>query len=277
MSAIESRNRLGFLGSLILHGLLAALLLSASPHQELKNPTVRVRPAVPKPPPLVLETPKPEAPKPEAPKPEPPKPKVEKPKPKPKPVKKRRIIKKPKVRKAKPKTKPKPETKPQEAAPPPKPRGFSVDLSATSKTGGIAAPAIEGGGNIIADASRTDLTPGKRGEGSGASGKGSALAPVEVDLVTRMPKIRKRPTSEQFQKFYPKQARKLGTEANVQMKLLVNEKGRVERSRIVKSGGADFDAAAKKLIKLFRFRPAMQGDEPVAVWIPFTLKFRINE
>jgi protein TonB len=244
--------------------------LSANPHQEAKKVPVRVRAAVPKPPPLSLEKEKPPV---EAPKPEPPKPELEKPKPKPKPVKKRRIIKKPKLRKPKPK----PEPKPEPPAPPPKPRGFSVDLAATSRTGGVSAPAIEGGGNVIADASRTDLEPGKRGDGSGASGSGTSAKPVEVDLVTRMPKIRKRPSSAQFQKFYPKQARKLGTETDVRMKLLINEKGLVERTRIVQSGGADFDAAAKKLMKMFRFKPAMRGDEPVAVWIPFTLKFRINE
>jgi protein TonB len=215
-----------------------------------------------------------------APKPPPPKPQPEEkpevkpepePKPKPKPAKKKRILRAKKVKKLTPEPEPPAEAPPVQEPPKPIPRKFAVTLGATISTGGIAVPTQEGGANLLADASaagarNSDEEPAESGE----------VVPAKVTEVTSMPRVLRKPTNEELQKSYPEEARRMGLEGDVRLELLISEKGRVIRTRVLRSAGHGFDEAARKLVKLFRFRPAAQGDKPVAVWIPWTYKFRLD-
>jgi len=133
---------------------------------------------------------------------------------------------------------------------------------------------MEGGSSLVADASN----PGAKkipDDTADANAK-DRVVPAEVTEVTSMPKILRKPTPQELQKSYPEEARRLGLEGDVKLELLVSEKGRVVRTRILKKAGNGFDEAARKLVKLFRFRPAKQGKNAVAVWIPWTYKFRLD-
>ena len=75
---------------------------------------------------------------------------------------------------------------------------------------------------------------------------------------------------------YPEEARRNGQEANVYLKILIDVQGRVSKVRVIRSAGAGFDRAARELVNRFRFRPGEVDGRPVAVWIPWTYKFRLE-
>ena len=79
-----------------------------------------------------------------------------------------------------------------------------------------------------------------------------------------------------MRELYPKAAREEGREADVLLRLVISEKGRVVRVKVVRSGGKDFDKVARKLARKYRYRPAMRGTEPVAVEIDELFKFRLD-
>ena len=260
---------LGIFVSFLLHGTALGALFNKERdrnEQKVKKPHVRVSLRRPKPPPP-KPPPEPPAPKPVEKKPEP-KPEA---KPKPKP-KRKKVLRAKKVKKLTPK-KPEPPA-PVEAPKPttPPPRKFAVNLQATISTGGIAVPTMEGGSSLVADAS----TAGNKTDKATPDTVEEKVKPADVTEVTKMPRILREPSPAELQKSYPEEARRLGLEGDVRLELLVSVKGRVIRSKVLKKAGNGFDKAARKLAKLFRFRPAMQGDNPVAVWIPRTFKFRLD-
>jgi len=120
--------------------------------------------------------------------------------PQPKPKKKvpKRVIRKPrKVKKLPPKPVKPPAEKPK--LPPKKKRSFSVSIDGVAKGGGVSVPTVEGEGNITGDASDPSLPPGKKGDGAGGTkdGTGSSSAtqePQDLDVVTRLPKLVRRPS-----------------------------------------------------------------------------------
>jgi len=269
----RSTVALGLVVSFLLHGTALGALFTkdrAKPKEKLKKPHVRVslRRPNPPPPPPAPEPPQKPPPKVVEKKPEP------KPVVKPKPKPKKKVLRAKKVKKLTPK---KPEPPPIETPKPPPPaapapRKFAVNLQATISTGGIAVPTTEGGSSLLANASN----PSKGNEFPRDNTTEEEVVPADVTEVTKMPRILRKPTPAELQKSYPEDARRLGLEGDVRLELLVSEKGRVIETRILKRAGNGFDRAARKLVKLFRFRPAMQGKKPVAVWIPWTYKFRLD-
>ena len=75
---------------------------------------------------------------------------------------------------------------------------------------------------------------------------------------------------------YPEEARRQGLEGNVRLRILVDARGRVSKVRVIQRAGNGFDQAAVKIIKKFKFRPATRGGRPVAVWITWLYKFRLE-
>ena len=58
------------------------------------------------------------------------------------------------------------------------------------------------------------------------------------------------------------------------LKLLVDETGKVVEASAVDDPGHGFAEAAVRIAKrYFRFQPARRGDEPVATWLRFTVRF----
>ena len=80
-----------------------------------------------------------------------------------------------------------------------------------------------------------------------------------------------------LQRFYPEQARSDGRQATVVLDLHIDTDGHVQNVDIVRSGGADFDAAAVRAVKLLRFTPAFLGSHRVGVKMRQAIQFKLEE
>lgn len=76
---------------------------------------------------------------------------------------------------------------------------------------------------------------------------------------------------------YPEIARKAGVEGRVFVKVAIDEKGNVFRAEIIKSlGNNGCDEAAIEAIKKVKWKPAMQRDRAVKVWISIPVIFKLK-
>ncbi len=76
---------------------------------------------------------------------------------------------------------------------------------------------------------------------------------------------------------YPDICLRAGAEGTVYVQILLNRKGEVVRVIVQRSSGnAALDEAALEAARLSRFTPAMQGDNPVSVWISMPFAFRLS-
>ncbi|MDE2887076.1 MAG: energy transducer TonB [Gemmatimonadota bacterium] len=73
---------------------------------------------------------------------------------------------------------------------------------------------------------------------------------------------------------YPKDAHDLGLEGVVFVKFAVGTDGRVKEASVQK-GPRIFHASALGAVYQFVFKPALQNDKPVAVWMTRPIRFRI--
>jgi len=77
--------------------------------------------------------------------------------------------------------------------------------------------------------------------------------------------------------FYPADLRDMGIGGTIRVYLFVTEEGVVSDVRIDESSGnAKLDDGALEVAKRFEFTPALNGDEPVAVWIAFPITFQVR-
>ena len=74
---------------------------------------------------------------------------------------------------------------------------------------------------------------------------------------------------------YPEIARKAGLSGRVFVRFKVGRDGRVTEVQILK-GQEIFRQAAIDAVSQFVFKPAMQNDKPVAVWMSQAIKFSLN-
>jgi TonB family protein len=73
---------------------------------------------------------------------------------------------------------------------------------------------------------------------------------------------------------YPDKAREEGIEGEVQVRFLVNEKGKVEKSEVLRSSYQGFDAPALKVINdMPDWTPGQQRGKAVKVWYVVSVKF----
>lgn len=76
---------------------------------------------------------------------------------------------------------------------------------------------------------------------------------------------------------YPEIARKAGVEGRVYVNVLIDEKGNVVDTRILKSlGNNGCDEAAVEAIKAVKWKPAKQRDKPVKVWVGIPVVFKLK-
>ncbi len=115
---------------------------------------------------------------------------------------------------------------------------------------------------------------------SGSETKTLVKAVAEIDEVTRVPRLTRNISGSALMKHYPRRARLGGVEATVVLEILIDEKGRVEKTKVVRVKGVDdknlrkaFRKAARAIVAGLRFKPAAQGDRVVAMWIPWTIEF----
>jgi len=76
---------------------------------------------------------------------------------------------------------------------------------------------------------------------------------------------------------YPEIARKAGIEGRVIVQVQVSEKGQVVDTKVIKSlGHSGCDEAAVNAIKNVKWKPALQRDKPVKVWVAIPVIFRLK-
>ena len=78
---------------------------------------------------------------------------------------------------------------------------------------------------------------------------------------------------------YPELARRAGIEGVVIVGVLVDEKGKLLDTKIVKPHGSNAgleEAAIKGLLKM-KWKPAYQRDKPIKVWVAVPVRFRLRD
>jgi TonB family protein len=77
---------------------------------------------------------------------------------------------------------------------------------------------------------------------------------------------------------YPESAKKDRIEGEVWLQVLVDESGDVGEVRVVRKSSSDvgFEQAAMDAAFKWKYRPAVYNRKPVAVWIMYTLTFRLS-
>jgi protein TonB len=115
-----------------------------------------------------------------------------------------------------------------------------------------------------------------KGKGGGAAPEASGTAgprPVPLSSVKSMPE----PVGDyDHSNDYPPEARKLGIEGEVLVRILVGADGKVAETRLARGLGHGLDDKALELARRIRFRPARDdADQPVATWITWHFPFRL--
>ena len=77
---------------------------------------------------------------------------------------------------------------------------------------------------------------------------------------------------------YPEMAKKAGVTGTVWVKVLVDIEGNVRDAIVVKESGvnAGFEESALQAARKRMYRPAMQNNQPVAVWVAYKVKFTLK-
>mgnify|MGYP001588657043 CR=1 FL=1 len=74
---------------------------------------------------------------------------------------------------------------------------------------------------------------------------------------------------------YPDLARKAGVEGKVFVKVLVDKEGKVKKASIM-TGPEIFHEATLAAAKQWVFKPAIQRDKPIAVWVALPFQFKLR-
>ncbi len=83
--------------------------------------------------------------------------------------------------------------------------------------------------------------------------------------------------TEAMLELYPRLLKRAGVSGLVLVWVRVDATGQFVKSAIKTSSGREaFDKAALEVTELMRFKPALDGDEPVAVWVIIPIEFRIE-
>ncbi|OCL28109.1 hypothetical protein U472_02645 [Orenia metallireducens] len=76
---------------------------------------------------------------------------------------------------------------------------------------------------------------------------------------------------------YPKKLRRRGIEGRVLLKILIDDKGRVEEVQLAKSSGyTEFDVAAKEVVKKWEFNPTKKDNMGIYSWVMIPISFRLD-
>ncbi len=77
---------------------------------------------------------------------------------------------------------------------------------------------------------------------------------------------------------YPEMARQIGMQGTVWMQIYVDKNGDVRDARVIKSSNsnAGFEEEALAAAWKRKYRPAMQNDQPVGVWISYKVSFKLH-
>ena len=149
-----------------------------------------------------------------------------------------------------------------------KPRKFAISMEATVAEGTVGVQATTAEESFAFGSTEGD---------SNAPKEKVVYDSSDPSAISYLPILEEEPSSFEMQKLYPEAAKREGREANVKLKLLIDETGKVSQVEITEEAGFGFDEVALKLARKFKFKPAQKNGEPVSVWSPWTYKFRLEE
>ena len=75
---------------------------------------------------------------------------------------------------------------------------------------------------------------------------------------------------------YPEEAKKARVDGPVNLEVLIDRKGVVREVKVLSGPGFGLNESAIEALKQFEFQPARRGDEPVAVKIRYTYRFKLG-
>ena len=75
---------------------------------------------------------------------------------------------------------------------------------------------------------------------------------------------------------YPELAKRAGLEGTVHIRVWLDKEGRVREALVQKSSAEIFNEPALAAARQMVFTPAVQGNQPVAVWLSIPIKFRLK-
>ncbi|MCP4545603.1 MAG: energy transducer TonB [bacterium] len=92
------------------------------------------------------------------------------------------------------------------------------------------------------------------------------IVEIEAELIKKVPPK------------YPRFAERAGLEGSVWIKALVSKTGTVLEAVVYKSSGIEqLDAAALKVAGQYLYKPAIQSNKPVAVWVTYRVDFVLED
>lgn len=117
--------------------------------------------------------------------------------------------------------------------------------------------------------------PGLRFEDLG--GADAELLQTKEDVVHTGDTVDTKPQPvEQPEMEYPRRLRDRGIEGFVELSVLLDESGNIQRVKVLESKPpGEFDQAALEGIRKWRFSPALYKGEPVSVWVNQTIRFNL--
>ena len=78
--------------------------------------------------------------------------------------------------------------------------------------------------------------------------------------------------------FYPSFSKRIGEEGNVEMRIQIDETGKVQNVQVVTSSGSPrLDKAASELASQVRFKPHTQNGTPIKVTAKIGVKFKLRD
>ena len=130
-----------------------------------------------------------------------------------------------------------------------------------------AAQPPAGGNGAAAEADAPVVIPPPPAEPPVSEG-----ALVDIATVTDLPKLVK-----EVQPVYPAAAQRLGIEGTITVNALIDEKGSVIDTAIIKGvqGDKGLGKAAETAVKKWKFEPARRDGVAVKVWRPFAISFKV--
>lgn len=107
------------------------------------------------------------------------------------------------------------------------------------------------------------------------AGEAESLPAIDEFIpVEQMPEM-----IESVQPVYPEKAKEAGVECVLYVQALVDKDGKVRKATITKCTVPDqgFEESAIKAALKSKYKPAMNKDKPVAVWVTYKVNFSLSD
>lgn len=119
-----------------------------------------------------------------------------------------------------------------------------------------------------ANSGNTTAVPAGVENGSGGA---DSVETVGWSQVSRFPKVKK-----EVKATYPDEAKKARIDGPVNLEVVIDSKGVVRAVKLLDGPGYGLNESAMEALKQFEFQPAWRDNEPVAVKIRYTYRFKLG-